>query len=123
MEEQNFEHMDDAVKALKTHLREMKGIRGKVQNKIALLKRQKIFLNSLTESLYKGLGPDLTKEYKSISNQYRTEYVPYIANKDIYNARLEPGSENWFEPHRLPAKLEKGGAMHLDKGWHTNILN
>lgn len=53
------------------------------------------------------INPEYKKLYDSLIKDYRTEYVPYLKNKNIRQAREQPWHEDFMEPHRLPNELSQ----------------
>lgn len=95
--------------ALKRELKRIKADRGlspderKAFN--ASLKIEKNLNKYMQESL-KELGPNYAKQYSNLGKQFKTYYAPYLGNRDIRRARLEPSNERFIEPRRLPERLE-----------------
>lgn len=69
-------------------------------------KTQGILKNEVYSSLLQQGGLDLPFKYQDVTKRYATEMVPYLENKDIRRAVLQPTQKGYIKPERVPQKLK-----------------
>jgi hypothetical protein len=62
-------------------------------------------LQKFLDSELNKLNPEFKQAYKNLGKEYKQYYAPYLGNRDIRKARLNPTEEGFIEPWRLPSKL------------------
>lgn len=72
----------------------------------AALEMNSRLTKSILEDLDK-LGPEFKEIYKGLTKEYGEYMAPYLGNRDIRRARMNPRNEYYINPSRLPAKLSK----------------
>lgn len=101
-------NVHDALKDVKAFNREMKGIPLTGAQRKAVNAAEEI-VNKLTNNMSSALeskgGKDIFDMFEQLNRDYRKQYVPYLNNKNISNARLNPEQEGFIEPYRLPSKV------------------
>lgn len=100
-----------AKSSVNTFQREMKRIKASrglspAENQaVNASKKIKTKISNYLDEHLSQLDPHLREKYKNLTNQFKEHMAPYLGNRDIRKARMNPTEEGFIEPFRLPSEL------------------